>query len=403
MEHYYVGRQPILDRQYKTVAYELLFRNANPSDSSTSDAVMTAQVLVGGLMDLGIDKISGNLPVYVKASREMLLGGIASQFPPKMLGIQLSPDMDIDDEILAVCREMRQQGRSMMLNGFPDSSEKEALLHVVDSVKLDMQSNADLSGIVEQLRPHSLRLVAGKVENREDHEHAMDLGCTSFQGYFFCKPEVVEGKTLPDSKLSVLQAMRQVMTAEAISDVEEIILRDVTLSYRLLKYINSAAFGMRRKIESVQQALSLLGLANIQQWLSVMLLATVGSEKPRELIKVTLLRGRVLEGIAELSNPKRKADYFILGLFSLLDTLLGIPMRDALDKLYLPDDIREGLLDPESPKGKVLALVKALEDDDWGLVDEYCRDMDIKCGDLVSIYTKAMHWVDEYALMLSHV
>jgi len=192
------------------------------------------------------------------------------------------------------------------------------------------------------------------------------------------------------------------MTAEAISDVEEIILRDVTLSYRLLKYINSAAFGMRRKIESVQQALSLLGLANIQQWLSVMLLAAVGSEKPQELIKVTLLRGRVLEGIAELHNPKRKADYFILGLFSLLDTLLGIPMRDALDKLYLPDDIREGLLDPESPKGKMLALVEALENDNWGLVDEYCCGMGIKCGDLVSIYTKAMHWVDEYALMLSH-
>ncbi|MDQ6959099.1 MAG: HDOD domain-containing protein [Mariprofundaceae bacterium] len=363
---------------------------------------MTARVLVGGLMDLGIDKLSGNLPIYVKASREMLLDGVASQFPPEMLGIQLPSDMDMDDEILAVCREMRQQGRSIMLNGLPDFPEKEVLLHVVDSVKLDMQNNTDLSGIVEQLRPYSLRLVAGKVENREDHERAMNLGCTSFQGYFFCKPDVVEGRTLPDSKLSVLQAMRQVMTAEAISDVEEIILRDVTLSYRLLKYINSAAFGMRRKIESVQQALSLLGLANIQQWLSVMLLAAVGSEKPRELIKVTLLRGRVLEGIAELHDPKRKADYFILGLFSLLDTLLGVPMRDALDKLYLPDDIREGLLDPDSPKGRVLALAEALENDDWGLVDEYCRSIGIKCGDLVSIYTRAMHWVDEYALMLSH-
>jgi len=402
MEHYYVGRQPILDRQFKTVAYELLFRPADASQNSVSGAAMTAQVLVGGLMDLGIDKLSNNLPIYIKASRELLLDGMAAEFPAGTLGIQLLPEVDVDDEILAVCREMRQQGRSIMLTGFPDSPEKEDLLNVVDSIKLDMQSDVDMAEVAERLRPYNLRLVAGKVETMEDHERAMSLGCSHFQGYFFCKPEVVEGKTLPDSKLSLLQAMRRVMTAEAISDVEEIILHDVTLSYRLLKYINSAAFGMRRKIESVGQALSLLGLSNIQQWLSVILMAAVGSEKPMELMKMTLLRGRILEGVAELMDPQRKADYFILGLFSLLDALLGVSMKDALDKLYLPDDIREGLLDPESPKGRMLGLVKALENDDGGLVDEYCRSMGIKCGDLVSIYTKAMYWVDEYALMLSH-
>lgn len=402
MEHYYVGRQPILDRQYKTVAYELLFRTGDAAQNAASDEEMTAQVLVGGLMDLGIGKLSGNLPVYVKASRDILLNGMLSEFPPEILGIQLSPDMDSDDEILAVCRDMRGQGRSIMLNGFPDTPEKEALLDVADSIKLDMQNGADLAGIAAQSRAHSLHMVAGKVETLEDHERAMGLGCTSFQGYFFCEPQVVEGKTLPDSKLSVLQAMHQVMTAEAISDVEEIILRDVTLSYRLLKYINSAAFGMRRKIESVKQALSLLGLANIQQWLSVMLLAAVGAEKPQELMKTTLLRGRILEGIAELREPGRKADYFILGLFSLLDTLLGVPLKDALEKLYLPDDIREGLLSPESAKGKLLGLVKALENDDWGLIDECCRSLGIKCGDLVGIYNKAIHWVDEYMQMLSH-
>ncbi len=402
MEHYYVGRQPILDRQYKTVAYELLFRTAKPARNNVSDEEMTAQVLVGGLMDLGVGRLSGNLPVYIKASRGILLNGMLSEFPPEILGIQLPPDMDSDDEVLLVCREMRQQGRSLMLNGFPESPEKEALLHVVDSVKLDMQSNADFSGIMARSRTHSLHLVAGKVETMEDHERATSMGCSRFQGHFFCKPQVVEGKTLPDSKLSMLQAMRQVMTAKAISDVEEIILHDVTLSYRLLKYINSAAFGMRRKIESVQQALSLLGLTNIQQWLSVMLLASMGSEKPRELMKITLLRGRVLEGIAELREPDRKADYFILGLFSLLDALLGISIQDALENLYLPEDIREGLIDPESAKGKILGLAKALENDDWALLDEACRNMGINCGDLASIYTRALHWVDEYMQMISH-
>ena len=393
MEQFFVGRQPILDREFQTVAYELLFRRPEGAgDAPVSDEEMTAHVLVGGLMDLGLHRLSGNLPVYVKASRGLLLHGMLEEFPPEILGVQLPAGMAADDEVLTVCRDMRAAGRSVMLGGLPEDA---AWFGVADAVKVNMADDG-AAGTAKEARARGLALVAGMVETLEQHERALALGCERFQGYFFCKPQVVEGRKLPESRLAVMQAMHRVMTAEAIADVEEVILRDVTLSYRLLKYINSAAFGMRRKIESVRQALALLGLANIQQWLSVMLLAAVGKDRPRELMRMALLRGRMLEGLAEQRAPGRKTDYFVLGMFSLLDAILGVPMEVALDKLYLPEDIHEGLLDRATPRGRELALVEALEQDDWARVDELAAPLGVAMGDLVGLHTQALLWVNDY-------
>ena len=393
MEQFFVGRQPILDREFQTVAYELLFRRPEGAgDAPVSDEEMTAHVLVGGLMDLGLHRLSGNLPVYVKASRGLLLHGMLEEFPPEILGVQLPAGMAADDEVLTVCRDMRAAGRSVMLGGLPEDA---AWFGVADAVKVNMADDG-AAETAKEARTRGLALVAGMVETLEQHERALALGCERFQGYFFCKPQVVEGRKLPESRLAVMQAMHRVMTAEAIADVEEVILRDVTLSYRLLKYINSAAFGMRRKIESVRQALALLGLANIQQWLSVMLLAAVGKDRPRELMRMALLRGRMLEGLAEQRAPGRKTDYFVLGMFSLLDAILGVPMEVALDKLYLPEDIHEGLLDRATPRGRELALVEALEQDDWARVDELAAPLGVAMGDLVGLHTQALLWVNDY-------
>ncbi len=393
MEQFFVGRQPILDREFQTVAYELLFRRPEGAgDAPVSDEEMTAHVLVGGLMDLGLHRLSGNLPVYVKASRGLLLHGMLEEFPPEILGVQLPAGMAADDEVLTICRDMHAAGRSVMLGGLPEDA---AWFGVADAVKVNMADDG-AAETAKEARARGLALVAGMVETLEQHERALALGCERFQGYFFCKPQVVEGRKLPESRLAVMQAMHRVMTAEAIADVEEVILRDVTLSYRLLKYINSAAFGMRRKIESVRQALALLGLANIQQWLSVMLLAAVGKDRPRELMRMALLRGRMLEGLAEQRAPGRKTDYFVLGMFSLLDAILGVPMEVALDKLYLPEDIHEGLLDRATPRGRELALVEALEQDDWARVDELAAPLDVAMGDLVGLHTQALLWVNDY-------
>ncbi len=312
--------------------------------------------------------------------------------PPEILGVQLPAGMGADDEALTVCRDMRAAGRSVMLGGLPEDA---AWFEAADAIKVNM-CDADAERTAAEGRARGLTLVAGMVETLEQHERALALGCERFQGFFFCKPQVVEGRKLPESRLAVMQAMQRVMTAEAIADVEEVILRDVTLSYRLLKYINSAAFGMRRKIESVRQALALLGLANIRQWLSVMMLAALGKDRPPELMRMALLRGRMLEKLAEKRAPARKSDYFVLGMFSLLDAILGTPMQTALEQLYLPEDIHAGLLDRATPRGRELALVEALERDDWAETDEIARGLGVAMGDLVRLHTEALLWVNDH-------
>jgi len=399
VDKFFLGRQPILDREYKTIAYGLVFHDWDPSADESVATEKSARLLVNGLMDIGLGEISNNLPVYVPVTRELLVRGAISEFPPDLLGVSIPAEIEVDDEILAVCASLRQQGYAVLLKGAVDSRAYDELLNVATAVKLDVDI-PDLVDTVKRIRPHVKGLLAGRVESHADFEHATALGFSGFQGYFFSRPQIIEGKSLPASSLAVMQALQKVMGAEAISDVEEVMMRDVTLSYRLLRHINSAAFGLRSKVESVRQALGLLGLSNIRQWLSLLLLADAGKGLPVEVVRLALQRAKMLEGIAELHKPERKSDYFLLGLFSLLDTILGVSMQDALAKLCLPEAIHQGLLDADSSYGRLLQLVKDVEQGDWGNVDELARRTGIKCGDLMGVQTRALHWVNENASLL---
>jgi EAL and modified HD-GYP domain-containing signal transduction protein len=190
------------------------------------------------------------------------------------------------------------------------------------------------------------------------------------------------------------------MIAEAIRDVEEVIVRDVGLSYRLLKYINSAAFGIRSEIGSVRQALSLLGLRNIRRWLSVLSLALLGKNKPHELILTAMLRGRILEEMVNGLKQQGASECFLLGLFSLLDTFLDQPMEQVLQEVSLPRDVYEGLTNPESRFGNMLDVVKAIESGHWNDVDDFCKESGLSNEDLIVIYTDSLKWVDEYGNLL---
>lgn len=400
MDTFYLGRQPILDRQYKTIAYGLVFHDWDAATDERAATQKSARLLVHGLMDIGLGRISNNLPVYVPVTRELLARGAVSEFPPELLGVSIPADMEVDDEILAVCASLRQQGYPVQIKGAVDTGAYSELLKMATSVKLDI-GTPELASTIRRIRPHVAGLTAGRVETREDFDQAMELGFNAFQGFFFCQPQIVEGKSLPASSLAVMQALQQVMGAEAISDVEGVMMRDVTLSYRLLRHINSAAFGLRGKIESVRQALGLLGLSNIRQWLSLLLLADAGKGLPAEVVRTALQRAKMLEGIAELRQPDRKSDYFLLGLLSLLDTILGVSMQDALAKLCLPEAIHQGLLDADSHYGRLLQIVKQVERGDWGKVDQLARNTGFKCGDLMGVQTRALRWVDENATLLA--
>lgn len=400
METFYLGRQPILDCEYRTIAYGLVFHEWEADTDERLATEKSARLLVNGLMDIGLGQISYNLPVYVPVTRELLVRGAASEFPAELLGVSIPADTDADDEILSVCASLRQQGYPVMLKGASDTDAYAELLSVASAVKLDV-CTPDLAATVQRIRPKVPTLIAGRVETHDDYKKAVALGFSGFQGFFFCRPQIVAGKSLPASSLAVMQALQEVMGAEAISDVEGVVVRDVTLSYRLLRHINSAAFGLRCKVESVRQALGLLGLSNIRQWLSLLLLADAGKGLPAEVVHLALQRAKMLEGIAELRQPESKSEYFLLGLFSLLDTVLGVSMKDALDKICLPEGIRQGLLDANSEYGCLLQLVIGAEQGDWGRVNELAYAAGVRADDLMGVQIRALNWVNENSGLLA--
>jgi len=351
-------------------------------------------------MDIGLDHISGNKMVYINAPRDFLVSDIASLFSPKDLGIEVLEDVLVDDEVVAACRALKAKGFTILLDDFIYSAQWEPLMEIADIIKIDLMNSKDLAAEVASLRSHPAKLLAEKVETKEEFEQAKNLGFDYFQGYFFCRPEIVRGKKVPDSKLAILLALQKVMVAEGVQEVEEVIVHDVGLSYRLLKHINSAAFATRREIDSVRQALSLLGLINIQRWLSVLSLALLGKDKPQELILTAMLRGRILEELATVLKKTGPSDCFLLGLFSLLDTFLDQPMEEVLEEICLPRDIHEGLTDPDSRLGLLLHAVIAIELENWKDVDSFCQENDLDSEDLMAVYLSSLKWVDEYAKML---
>ncbi|MDX8390687.1 MAG: HDOD domain-containing protein [Mariprofundaceae bacterium] len=401
MQDVYIGRQPIMDQFYKVKAYELLFRPTAGSKVQSGQH-MTAQVMVNLLTDIGLETLAGTLPVYVNVPDAMLLDDITSLLPPEKVCIEILEDAVVNDELIAACKRLKEQGYTILLDDFTFEPQFAPLLEIADIVKVDILATQDrLAEKVASLRPYKVQLLAEKVETYEQHEMTKNMGFTLFQGYFFCHPEVVKGTKLPDSKIAIMQALQQVMTAEAIEDIEGVVKRDVGLSYRLLKYINSAAFGMRREIESVNQALTLLGLSNIRRWLSLLSLASLGSDKPAELVRMAMLRGRILEGIAGIQKASNPADYFVLGMFSLLDALLDQTMDVALQEIALPADIIEGLTNSDSRYGRLLALVVSIEHGDWDHANTLCQQSGMKVGDISAIYADAVHWVDENSEMVA--
>jgi len=390
-----VGRLPILNQQHEVVGYELLLRRTGASAEEIDRQI--AEVLTFTLMDMGIDQVAGRKPVFLRVTAQFLSLDLTQLLPADKVALVLPADLPIDGKVVETCKSLHARGYLLMLDDRDWSAELAPLMPTLRMVRFDV-GRSDLAQQLTAYRQYPVRFVAGNVETLMEHDRARQAGCTFFQGYFFCQPDAVRGKRLPDSKIAILRALQKVMSAESIREVEEVVKQDVGLSYRLLRYLNSAAFNMMHKIDSVQQALNMLGLNNIRRWLSVLAMSSLGEGKPAELVRMALWRGRMLEGLAEKSGmAARKSDYFILGLFSLLDAILDQPMQEALSHIALPAEVRQGLLEPESPLGRKLALVALAQRGDWKTMRTLLTQEGIDLPTLAALNVEATEWVEEFS------
>jgi c-di-GMP phosphodiesterase len=397
MAEVFVARQPIFNAALEVAGYELLFRAGADTEALVANAEgATATVVLNSFTEIGLERIVGSSAAWINVTREFVLSGLARMVPPDVAVLEILEDQLIDDSFVAAVEELKAQGYRLALDDFEYTPSADPLLALVDVVKLDLAAlgREELARHVKQLRPYGVTLVAEKLETREDHAYCAELGCDLFQGFFFRKPELVRNRGVAANRLSLLQTVSALQDPGVdLAALEQLISRDVALSFRLLRYINSAFFGLRMEVRSIGQALALLGVERLRHWTTLSLLASI-DDKPPELTVTALVRARFCEQAgAHVAGARSPGQLFTLGLFSVIDALMDAPIADVIASIPFPREMRAALIDHVGEQGRLLECVGALEAADF----DRAQSIVPNSGEL---YLQSLVWANEAAAAL---
>ncbi len=362
MSHVFLARQPIFDHERSVTGYELLYRGGIAPRAIVGDAeAATATVTLNALTEMGLDSLVGEQIAWVNVTREFLLKGLVRSLPSKRVVLEILEHQLVDQTLLKLIAELRESGYVFALDDFTYSPGTEQLLPLVKFVKLDLLNlgHERLARQAELLKPYDVTLLAEKVETHEEFQLGQDVGCELFQGFFFCRPELMRNRAIAPSGIGMLRLAGALQNpALELTELEHLISSDVALGYRLLRYINSAYFGLGHRVSSIMHAVTLLGLQNVKQWATLTTFAAI-EEKPRELFMTALIRARFCElaGAPQDGGPPER---FTLGLFSVLDALMDTTMETAVESLPLPPRMRDALI-KRTDGGRLLDAVEAIE------------------------------------------
>lgn len=376
MDDIYVGRQPIYNRKLEVVGYELLYRSSNRNQAQFLDGDRaTGEVILNTFLDLGLENIAGRYPAFINISRSFLVGDKPLPFSHKRVVLEILEDIKPDAAVIDALRRLAQDGYIIALDDFVYRPELEPLLELAHIVKFDVLGiGAEmLAERVQQLKQRKVRLLAEKVETHEEFERCKQLGFDYFQGYFFCKPNIVHGRSRPANRLVLMNLLAQLQHPDIdINKLETLVAQDATLTYRLLRYANSPCVAIRRKVESLRRALVIIGANTIKNWITLILFTRL-DDKPRELMVTALVRARMCELLGAAQRYEGLDRFFTVGLLSAMDALMDQPMEEVLNELPLVEEVKAALRTRDGHLGQVLEQVLLYE---WGAWDRLCQNLD---------------------------
>jgi EAL and modified HD-GYP domain-containing signal transduction protein len=349
------ARQPILDAAGATRGHELLFRRPDGTAGAIDDGTRaTAHVLVSALTDVGLERVGGGAPVWVNVTEEFILGVDPLPFAPGSVVLEVLEDVRPEPHVVARLREIAAEGHTIALDDFEWSDAHAPLVELADYVKLDLMALGidGVRGQLERLTASGCRIVAEKVETLDERDACLDLGIDLFQGYFFERPNLVTGRQAPATSIQRLQTVTQLGGRPTFEDIERLVTLDPGLGVRLLRFVNSAATGVRTRVSSLRHALVLVGARTVQQWALLVMLTDLGRVRPAVLTSA-LLRAKLCELLAEDAGAEADTA-FAVGLLSTLDALLDAPLDEILATLPLTDDVNAALLRREGVLGELL-------------------------------------------------
>ncbi|MBI5170671.1 MAG: HDOD domain-containing protein [Candidatus Eisenbacteria bacterium] len=401
----YSARQPILDRQQEVFGYELLFRSGPENRFTATDPELASAVSIEqNATAIGLDRLVGDRRAFVNLSRGALLAEYHRILPRERAVIELLENIPADPEVMEACRRVKADGYMLALDDFTNAPESYPFLDVVDLVKVDLRLWKDALDprALEPLKQRGVKLLAEKVETIEEKNAALRAGYDLLQGYYFQKPQMIETRDLPPSKLSVLRFLAETSRDDASMErLEELFRQDVGLTMRLLRYLNSAAFGWRHEVSSIGHALALMGISPLRKWAMMMGMMSLCDDRPHELMVTALSRARFSERLAPPSGlAQHEHELFLTGMLSMVDTMVGRPADEILGGLSVSPTVREAVLAGSEPLGPVLKLVTAYERGDWDTVDEMRRDTEYAQVDdeqLDRAYVDSVEWAEATA------
>ena len=396
----YLARQPIFDLKQKVMGYELLFRNGIDQVFSESDGEYASVAVINhNFFSVNASEITGGKMAFINFTQRLLVSEVAFALPSSLLVVELLETMDVDDKVVDVCRRLKHEGYKLALDDYVLHDKWEPLLPLVDIVKIDFLATSaeERQKIITHFSGFKVAILAEKIETQDDFLEAKQLGCNYFQGYFFSKPTVVAGKAVSYSQSARLRLLQEVGGKEPNpAKVRKIIETEVGLSYLLLRYINSASFGLRAKVRSVEHAINLLGTRELSRWITLITMRGMLEGKPEELITTAALRAKFGELLAQKSALTAKsAEIFTTGLFSLIDVIIGKPIEEVLDELALSEGIRAALLGEKHSYREILDLIFAYEKGDWNRVGLIGSPLGLNEGTVTSCYLNALVWTEE--------
>ena len=365
-----IARQPIFDNALKVYAYELLFRgHDNHKDSGVtidSGDYATSQVINHTFMEMGVDRVIGNKIAFINLTKNFILTDDPLPFTQDRVVLEILEDVVVTDEIIEAVKKLVDQGYIIALDDFIFDESLRPLVKLSKIVKIDLLALTDdeLREHVAILKQEGVQLLAEKVETQEQYQLCQELGFDFYQGYFFCKPSIIKEEAIPDDNSNIITIISALQNPDVeIDDVEELISRDVGLSYKLLRLLNSASMGLPRKVESIRQGLVILGLKTIKSWATLIALNDLPTKIP-EIMTNALIRAKMCEDLANAYNCD-KGSAFMVGLFSPIDAIMSRPMDELLEELPLSDEIKQTLLHQEGNLGQLLKDVIHYEQGHW--------------------------------------
>lgn len=401
----YIGRQPILNRHQQLIGYELLFRDKEDTQHSSHAAALQAdtQVLLGTLNDIGTRWLIGDKLAFINVGEDMLSSELIELLPTRRVVLEVSCQLDNPVEAVSRLRHLRTLGFGIALDRFEFNANSPALLELAHYVKLDVQQDSTerFQHHATHLKSYPVQRLAERVETREQFQLCRELGLDGYQGYYFAKPETLSTQVIQPSFQHILQMLNLLRSNAELKDIEVELKQDVALSFKLLRYVNSAAAGLNTSISSFSHAVTVLGYRKLYRWLTLLLItSSEEGQVPPALQKTAVTRARVMELIGQRQGMTHEQcdNLFITGMFSLLDSLFDMPMERVVENLQLPADIAAALTRHLGPYGAQLRLALTLEKQEMDGLDKLANAAGVNASSLNALHLEALSWVEELGL-----